>query len=144
MKRGTLIEHKETIIIREENGLVSLSYNVLLTTQEANTVIKLVVIVVTTKSTLTCTHCGKTSHSLETCHNRKKEVSVVPTTTVNSVELVQKTKTQLVKLGRILVCYPYRIYSSAEHRSRECPQKIKVQNMFRTKPIRFNTTTTCT
>jgi hypothetical protein len=40
MKRGTLIEHKETAIVYEENGLVSLSYNVLLTTLKAITIVK--------------------------------------------------------------------------------------------------------
>jgi hypothetical protein len=32
MKRNTLIEHKETTIICEESGHVSLNYNTLLTT----------------------------------------------------------------------------------------------------------------
>jgi hypothetical protein len=91
MKRGTLIEHKEATIIREENGFVSLSYNVLLTTREGNVVIKLVIMVVIAKSSLTCTNSGKTSHSLETCHNRKKEVPVVPTAIVTSIELIVKT-----------------------------------------------------
>jgi hypothetical protein len=39
MKQDTLIEHKEATIVCEENGLVNLSYNVLLTTFEANTII---------------------------------------------------------------------------------------------------------
>jgi hypothetical protein len=33
------------------------------------------------------------------------------------------------------------MYSSIEHRSRECPRKIEVQNMFTVKPS-FNATTT--
>jgi hypothetical protein len=40
MKRDTLIEHKEVAIICEENGPVSLSYNVMLTTPKANIVVK--------------------------------------------------------------------------------------------------------
>jgi hypothetical protein len=36
MKRNTLIEHKEVVVICEENGPTSMSYNVLLTTLEAN------------------------------------------------------------------------------------------------------------
>jgi predicted RNA-binding Zn-ribbon protein involved in translation (DUF1610 family) len=72
MKKDTLIEHKEVAIVCEESGHVSLNYNGLLTTPEANIVVKLVVPVVTTKLTFTCTNCGKTGHSIETCHNKKK------------------------------------------------------------------------
>jgi len=72
MKRNTLIEHRKTIMICEENGPFNLSYDVLLTTPEANVLIKLVVSIITAKSTLTCTNCGKTTHSMETYHNKKK------------------------------------------------------------------------
>jgi hypothetical protein len=40
MKQDTLIEHKEAAIVCEENELVNLNYNVLLTTFEANTIVK--------------------------------------------------------------------------------------------------------
>ncbi len=73
MKKDTLIEHNEAIIVCEEKGHVSYNYNVLLTTPKANIVIKHVILIVTTKSTLTCTNCGKTCHTLKTCHNRKKK-----------------------------------------------------------------------
>ncbi len=59
MKRDTLIEHKEAIIVCEENKLVSLNYNVLLTTPKTNTIANLAIHVVITKSALTCTNCGK-------------------------------------------------------------------------------------
>jgi hypothetical protein len=72
MTRNTLIEHKEVIVVCEKNELVNMSYNALLTIPKANVGVKLVVPSITTKSTLTCTNCGKTSHSIETCHNRKK------------------------------------------------------------------------
>jgi hypothetical protein len=52
MKRNILIEHKENVVIREENELVSLNYNVILTTPELNTIVKLVIPTITTKSTL--------------------------------------------------------------------------------------------
>jgi hypothetical protein len=142
MKRNTLIEQKEIVVVCEENGPISSSYNVILTTLEANAIIKLVVPIVKIKSTLTYTNCGKTDHSVETCHNRKREVLVVSTTLVKSIELIARTKTQLVKLGKILVCYSYIICFSIEHRSGECPRKIEVQNMFRIKHISSNGTTT--
>jgi hypothetical protein len=59
MKKHTLIEYKE-VVICEESGPISSSYNVLLTTPKANTMVKLVVHVVIDKSTLTYTNCGKT------------------------------------------------------------------------------------
>jgi hypothetical protein len=40
MKRDTLIEHKEAVVICEESGLVSLIYNALLTTLDANIITK--------------------------------------------------------------------------------------------------------
>jgi hypothetical protein len=61
-----------------------MNYNVLLTTLEANVGVKFVIPIVTVKLTLTRTNCGKTGHSVETCHNRKREVLVVPTTIVKS------------------------------------------------------------
>jgi hypothetical protein len=72
MKKNTLIEHKE-IVICEESRPVNMSYNALLTTLEVNAGVKLVVPFVTSKSTLTYTNCGKTGHSMETCHKEKKK-----------------------------------------------------------------------
>jgi len=126
MKRNTSIEHKEATIVCDENGPISLSYNALVTTPKANTMVKLVVLVVTTKSTLTCTNCAKTNYSLKTCHNMKIEVVIVPTATIKFIELIAKTKTQPIKSGRIHVCYPYIIYFNVEHIFGECPKKIGV------------------
>jgi hypothetical protein len=116
MKRNTLIEHKEVVVVCEESGLVNMNYNVLLTTLEVNAGVKHVVLVVTTKSTLACTNCGRTGHSVETCNNTKKEVAIVATATVKPTKLVVRTKTQLVKSRKTLVRYPYIICSSVEHR----------------------------
>jgi len=140
MKRNTLIEHKEIVVVCEESGHVSMSYNVLLTKPKANAGVKLVVLVMIVKSTLTCTDYGKTSHSMETYHNKKKNVLVVPI--AKSTKHVIGTKTQLVKSRKILVHYPCIICYNIGHRCGKCPRKIKVQNMFRIKPISFNATTT--
>jgi hypothetical protein len=126
MKRNTLIEHKEVDVVYEESGPISLNYNVLLITPKPNVVVKLVVPIVTAKSTLTCTNCGKIDHSMETCHNIKREVPIVPTRIIKSTELVIGTKTQPVKSGKLLVHYPYIICSIIKHRFRECPRKIEV------------------
>jgi hypothetical protein len=112
MKRNILIEHKEVVVVCEENGSISLNYNVLLTTPNVNSIVKHVVPIVITKSTITYTNCGKTGHSMESCHNRKREVLVVPTTIIKFIKPVIGTKTQLVKLGKILVHYPCIICSS--------------------------------
>jgi hypothetical protein len=72
MKRNTLIEHKEAVVVCEESGPISLRYNALLTTPKASTMVKLIIFVVITKSTLTCTNYGKIGHLVETCHNKKK------------------------------------------------------------------------
>jgi hypothetical protein len=56
MSRNTLIEHKEAAIICEESGPISMNYNALLTTLKTNVEVKLVVLVMTSKSTLTCTN----------------------------------------------------------------------------------------
>ncbi len=78
-----------------------MSYNVPLTTLEVNIVAKHVVPIVTAKSLLTYTNCGKIGHTLETCHNRKIEVTILLTTTVKSIKLVTKTKTQPTKSIKI-------------------------------------------
>jgi hypothetical protein len=71
----------------------------------------------------------------------KKKVPIYPAT-FKSIKPITKTKTQLAKGVKILVGYPCIIYSSSKHRSGECPMKIEVQNMFRTKTINYNATTT--
>jgi hypothetical protein len=73
MRRITLIEHKEAIIVCEESGPINSNYNVLLTTPETNIVVKHVVPIVIVKSTLMCINCCKIGHSVETCHNREKK-----------------------------------------------------------------------
>jgi hypothetical protein len=138
MKRNTLIEHKEATIVCDKSGLVSMSYNALLTTPEVITRFKYVVHAVIAKSTLTCTNCGKTNHLMETCHNRKKEVPFVPTTIMKSMKCAVGAKTQPIQSRKIHVHYPCIICFSIEHRSRECPKKIEVQTMFKTKLVSFN------
>ncbi len=122
-----------------------MSYNFILTTLETNIIVKHVVPIVMVKSALTCTNCGKTGDSIETCHNyynRKKKVPLVPTTTIESTEPGIRTKTQPIKSGKIPIRYPFRIYYIVERKSRKCPKRIEVQNMFRTKLVSFNVTTT--
>jgi hypothetical protein len=47
MKRDTLMEHKKVVVVCEENGLIRLSYNILLTTLKTNTTTKHVIPIVT-------------------------------------------------------------------------------------------------
>ncbi len=90
------------MIICEESGHVSMSYNTLLTALEANVGVKYIIPDVTAKSALTCTNYGKTNHSVETCHNGIREVLVVPTTIVKSMKPIIETKTQHVKSGKYM------------------------------------------
>jgi hypothetical protein len=124
MKWDTLIEHK-VLIICEENGLVSLNYNVLLTTPKANVIVKPIVFIIIAKYTLTYTNCGKTCHILETCHNQKWKVPVSLTTTINYIKLVVGTNAQPIKLVRIPLHCPHIIYSSVKHRYGDCLRKLK-------------------
>jgi len=101
MKRNILIEHKEAIIVCEESGYVSMSYNVLVTTPEANVRVKFLILAMSTKSALTCTNCGNISHSMKACHNKKKKGPTVPTIIVKSIDPIARTKTQLVKSRKI-------------------------------------------
>ncbi len=50
----------------------------------------------TTKSTLTCTNCGKINHLVETCLSRKIEVLVVPNAIVKSIKPIERTKPNLL------------------------------------------------
>ncbi len=84
------------------------------------------VLIVLAKTTLTCNNCGKIHHLVETCHNKKREVLVIPTAIIKSAKLVTWTKTQPIKLGRIPLCYPYITWYNAEHRYGKCPKKIEV------------------
>jgi hypothetical protein len=91
-----LIKHKEAVVICEENGLISLSYNVILITLEVNTIVKPIVFVVTTKSSLIYANCGKACHTFETYHNKKKKVPVILTTIIKSIDTITKTKPNLL------------------------------------------------
>jgi hypothetical protein len=53
MKRNTLIKQKKFVIVCEESGLISLSYNALLNTPKVNAIVKHVVPTIIVKSTLT-------------------------------------------------------------------------------------------
>jgi hypothetical protein len=79
----------------EESGLINLSYNVLLITLEVNTIVKHVPFV-TSKSSLIYANCGKTCHTLETYHNKKKKVFILLTTIVKSTYTITKTKPNLL------------------------------------------------
>jgi hypothetical protein len=92
MKRNTLIEHKEVVVICEESDML-MNYNILLTTPKANVGVKHVVHAMTTKSTLTCTNCGKIGHLVETCHNKKREVPVVLIAIVKYIEFIARIET---------------------------------------------------
>ncbi len=59
------------------------------------------VFVAIAKLVSTYINCGKTGHTLETCHNLERKISVVPTTTIKFTKLVTQTKKQLVKFVRI-------------------------------------------
>jgi len=74
-----------------------LKYNTLLTTPESNLVVKPIVHVIIAKTTLTCTNCDKIGHLMETYHNKKREVQVVPTVTFKSTKPIVGTKTQPIK-----------------------------------------------
>jgi hypothetical protein len=52
---------------------------------------------VSAKSSLTYTNCGKTDHLVKTYHSRKKEVPIVPIVTIKSTKLVAGTKIKPVK-----------------------------------------------
>jgi hypothetical protein len=69
MKQDTLIEHKQVIVVCEENGPINLNYNVILTTPKTNIIVKLVILVIIAKSTSNCINCDKIGHTLETYHN---------------------------------------------------------------------------
>jgi len=69
MKRDTFMEHRETIVVCEENGPTNTSHNALLITPKMNVVIKPIVPIDSTKSTITCIKCGKIGDSVETYHN---------------------------------------------------------------------------
>jgi len=112
MKKNTLIEHKKVAVVCEKSWHISLNYNALLTTLEVNTIVKHVIPIIITKLALTCTNYGKISYSMETCHEKKKKVLVVPIIIVKSTEHVVGIKSQHVKSRKILIHYPCIISSS--------------------------------
>jgi hypothetical protein len=68
------------------------------------------------EATLTCTNCGKIGHSVETYHNRKREVPVVPIVTIEYIKPIARTKTQPIKLKKIPIRYPCIISYNIKHR----------------------------
>lgn len=115
MKRNTLIEHKE-VVVCEESEHVSMSYNALLATLKVNARVKPILPIVTSKSTFTSTNCGKISHLVETCHIKKKDVPIVPSTIVKFTKHVARTKAQPIRSKKVHVHYPYIIFCNIEHR----------------------------
>jgi hypothetical protein len=54
------------------------------------------------------------------------------------IEPIIDIKTKPTKPIKIPIHFPCIICSSVEHKSKECPRKIEVQNMFRTKLVSYN------
>jgi hypothetical protein len=59
MKWDSFMEHKEAVVVCEENWPINISHNALLITPKMNVVIKPIVHANSTKSTITCTNYGK-------------------------------------------------------------------------------------
>ncbi len=53
-EKGHFNKHKEAVVICEESGLVTISYNVILTPPNINTIPKTIVSNISTKSLLIC------------------------------------------------------------------------------------------
>jgi hypothetical protein len=53
-EKGHFNKHKEVVVICEESGLVTISYNVILITPNINTTAKTIVTIISTKSLLIC------------------------------------------------------------------------------------------
>ncbi len=72
------------------------NYNILITQLKSKPVAQPIVTYTTSKQRLTYLNCGKMVHAKETCHNKKKEESVV---------LVVPTKvTKAVAKGDCITC----------------------------------------
>lgn len=123
MKWDTFMEHKETIVVCEENGPINISHNALLITPKMNVVIKPIVHADSTKSTITCTNYGKIGDSVETYHNNKKAMPIALIVLIKSIEPIVGVTTQPTKPFRIPLTYPYTICSNINHWSRDCPEK---------------------
>jgi hypothetical protein len=53
---------------------------------------------------------------VETYHNRKREVPVVPIVTIEYIKPIARTKTQPIKLKKIPIRYPCIISYNIKHR----------------------------
>jgi hypothetical protein len=58
----------------------------------------------------------------------------VPIVPIKVAKLVVEVTTQPIKPTKVPLKYPYIIYSNFERCAPNCPKKIKVHKMFRTKP----------
>jgi len=69
----------------------------------------------------------------ETYHNKKREEPTVPIIPIKVVEPMAEI-IALVKLTIVPLRYPCIMYFSFEHHALDCARKIKIHNMFQTKP----------
>lgn len=89
-----------------------MSHNALLITPKMNVVIKPIVLVDSTKSTITCTNYGKIGDSIETYHNQKREMPIAPFVPIKSIEPIVGVIAQAIKPFRIPLRYPCTICSN--------------------------------
>jgi hypothetical protein len=134
MTRDTLIKHKEIVIICEKNASIIANFNVLLTQLDSKPIVQPIINYIIVKQPLTCSNCGKTGHAKKTYHNKKKEEHVIHFVSIKIIEPVAKIIAKPVKLVKVPLRYPCMICSSSKHHTLAHPQKMKIQNMFRTKP----------
>jgi hypothetical protein len=79
---------------------------------------------------------------VETCHNKKKELHVILVVPTKTIESIIEVTTQLTKPMKVPLQYPCIISYNMEHRSKNCPCKKEVQNMFCTKTANTTQVTT--
>jgi hypothetical protein len=135
MIRNTLIKHKEIVVICEESRLVIANHHTLITQPKSKLVAQHVVTYTIARQQLTCSNYGKIGHVEKPRHNKKKEEPTIPIVPIKVIELVAKVFTQPAKLARMPLRYPCIICFNFEHHALNCPRKVEVHNMFRTKPI---------
>jgi hypothetical protein len=80
-----------------------------------NVVIKPIVPVDSTKSTITCTNYGKIGDLIETYHNRKREMPIACIVPIKSIEPIVGVTVQAIKPFRIPLRYPCTICSNINH-----------------------------
>jgi hypothetical protein len=124
MKRSTLQQHKEAVMLCEKGMTIIEARNALSIPQSIKHVAPAKTQSNTGKTDKHCTNCGMTNHNVDTCKKNKEQTMVATTKVTQPIQKTQKKSS-----------YACHICGLNGHKMIDCPKFVEMQKMFHGKSV---------